>query len=194
MRRLVWLSFFSLWPVVASAGDITSAYTYFDVAASCQQLAAADADTPGGRWECPGHDGAPFLVADGDDRSFVGFGERPEESCSYRRTFQAFNTALSPIEWRLRDGKPFAVIERWRVASDEQGGTVTWLVVTALKGDESCPIHYVAGSFPKANEEARRAADAFADGFDCSTETPSVSSRVGPPGIDMTPCGDPAGQ
>lgn len=189
MRRLVWLSFFSLWPVAASAGDITSAYTYFDLSASCRQLPAADEDIPGGSWTCPGYDGASVLISDGDDRSFVGFGGRPEDTCSHRRTFQPFNTALSPIEWRLRDGKPFAVIERWRVTTNDQGGTMTWLVVTALKGDESCPVHYVAGSFPKANEQARRAADELVNGFDCARDAPGFQSTVGPPAIELSACG-----
>lgn len=190
MRRMLWLSFFSLWPLAASAGDITSAYSYFDLSASCRQLPGAEEDSPGASWSCPGYDGSSVLVSEGDDRSFISFGERPEQTCSYRRTFNRFNTALSPIEWRLMNGKPFAVIERWRVTSDEEGGTVTWLVVTALKGDAACPVHYVAGSFPKANEEARRAADELAEAFDCAKDSPSFSSKVGPPGIDLTPCGE----
>ena len=189
MRRVLWLSFFSLWPLAASAGEITSAYTYFDLTESCRQLPAGDADSSGGSWACPGFKGATVLVSEGDDRNFVGFGPKPEETCAYRRTFNRFNTALAPVEWRLRNGKPFAVIERWRVTSDEQDGTMTWLVVTALKGDEACPVQYVAGSFPKANEQARRAADELVDAFDCERDTPSFDSTVGPPGIELSPCG-----
>jgi hypothetical protein len=175
--------------MAASAGDITSAYTYFDLATSCRQLPAPDEDIPDGSWSCPGFKGTPFLVSEGDDRSLVGFGERPDETCSYRRTFQRFNTALSPVEWRLRDGKPFAVIERWRVTTDDEGATATWLVVTALQGDQACPVHYVAGSFPKANEQARRAADELVPDFNCESDTPTFDSTVGPPGIELSPCG-----
>lgn len=124
----------------------------------------------------------------------MGFGEKPDQSCAYKRSFNRFNTALSPVEWRLRDGKPFAVIERWRVTTDDEGGTATWLVVSALKPGEACPVHYVAGSFPKANDEARRAADEMADGFDCARDSATFSSKAGPPGIDLTPCGDLASE
>ncbi len=129
-----------------------------------------------------------MLAAVSDDRSFLGFGRKPAESCAYAKTFARFNTALSPVEWRLRNGKPFATIQRWRVSTDDEGGSVTWLVVTALKGGEACHVHSVAGSNPEANVQARRAADELVPDFDCESDVPTIDSRVGTEGIDVIAC------
>ena len=143
-----------------------------------------------GSWKCAGFGGNDIVVSLDDERSYVGFGPRPTETCAFRKTFGRFNTALSPVEWRLKDGKPFAAIERWRVVKDEEGNTVTWLVVTALKGEEACPVHYVAGSYPEANAQARRAADALVAGFDCARDVPTFDSRVGTDGIAFVNCAE----
>ena len=92
----------------------------------------------------------------------------------------------------MKGGKPIAAIERWRVTTDDEGGSVTWLVVSALRPNESCHVHFVAGSYPNANEAARRAADDLAEDFDCETDVPTVDSKVGPPPINMDACKDVA--
>ena len=52
--------------------------------------------------------------------------------------------------------------------------------ISAIKPDESCHVHYVAGSYPDANRHAREAADSLAEEFDCDTDVPTVDSKVGP--------------
>ena len=132
--------------------------------------------------------GYDIAIAVDDERNQVGFGRRPTHSCAFRKTFGRFNTALSPVEWRLKDGRPIAAIQRWRVVTDDDGNSVTWLVVTALKGSDACHIHYVAGSYPNANAAARQAADDIADDFDCTFDAPTIDSKIGEPGIDMEAC------
>jgi len=129
-----------------------------------------------------------MLVSISDDRSFVGFGRYPARSCAYAKTFFGLNTALSPVEWRLKRGRPIAAIQRWRVVTDENGNTATWLVVTAIKGSDACPVHYIAGSYPNANELARSYADDIAEDFDCEFDVPTVDSKVGPPGVEFVSC------
>ena len=193
MRKRLWLSFFCLWPTIAHGEDISSDYSYFDLEKTCREMAGEPDVENSSRWSCPGYKGEySILHAVGDDRSFVGFGENAQESCAFRKTFTAFNEALSPVEWRLRKGEPFAVIERWRVSTDDAGGTATWLVVTKLDGQEACPVHYVEGAFPKANEEARRAADDRVRAFDCATSIPTVSTTNKPPPIMLEACATPA--
>lgn len=172
----------------AAAGDVTSAYTKFDLGRSCRQVEKGDAFVYAGTWSCPGAPGPDIVVASADDREFVGFGKNGAKTCAFLKTFNGFNSALSPVEWRIRNGKPFAAIERWRVVVDENGNTATWLVVTALHGKEACPVHYVAGSYPDANAQARRAADDLAEGFDCENDAPTVDSKVGPPDINLVAC------
>lgn len=190
MRTRLWLSSFCLWPIAALAAENTSVYTPFDLERTCLRIAQGDGMAFAGSWKCAGFGGNDIVVSVDDDRSFVGFGPKPKDSCAYRKTFSRFNEALSPVEWRLKDGKPVAVIERWRVVKDEEGNTVTWLVVTALRGDEACPVHYVAGSYPDANAQARRAADALVPGFVCDSDTPTVDSTVGADGIAFVTCAE----
>ncbi|MBL8893254.1 MAG: hypothetical protein JNJ53_01560 [Rhizobiales bacterium] len=187
MRRTAALFIF-LWGVMpAMAGEPSSAYTPFDLA-KCTQVAAPDEYVFEGSWSCPGYDGIDIFQSGADARSYVAFGKNPAEHCSAKKTFNPFNTALSPIEWRLVDGKPFAAIERWSIADDQGGQAGTWLVVTALRGEDSCPVHYVAGSYPDANAQARRAADDLARDFDCENDVPTVDSKIGPPPIAMVSC------
>ena len=190
MRKAVWLSSFWLWPLAAAAGENTSVYTPFDLEKTCIQVERGDGMTFAGSWKCAGFKGNDIVVSVDDERSYVGLGPNPKESCAYAKTFSRFNTALSPVEWRLRDGKPVAAIERWRVVTDDAGNTMTWLVVTALKGKDACPVHYVAGSYPNANEQARAAADDLAADFDCAEDTPTVASKVGAEGIAFISCAE----
>ena len=190
MRKALWLSSFCLWPLAALAAETTSVYTPFDLEKTCIQVEKGDGMTFAGTWKCAGFKGNDIVVSVDDDRSFVGLGPAAKASCSYAKTFSRFNTALSPVEWRLKDGKPVAAIERWRVVTDDNGNTVTWLVVTALKGKEACPYHYIAGSYPNANELARFYADGIEADYDCEHDTPTVDSTVGTDGITFVTCAE----
>jgi hypothetical protein len=187
MRRAAALLVLLLGVTPTWAGEPSSAYTPFDLA-KCTQVAAPDEYVFEGSWICPGYDGVDIFQSGADARSYAAFGEKADRHCSAKKTFNPFNTALSPIEWRLEGGKPFAAIERWSIADDQGGQAGTWLVVTALRGDESCPVHYVAGSYPDANSQARWAADNLVRDFDCETDVPTVDSKIGTPPIAMVSC------
>ncbi len=188
MRMLLWLSALCLCPTAALADEISSAYTKFDLERSCEVIEKGDEYVYAGTWRCTGEAGLDIVIASGDDRDYVGFGAKAAQTCSFKKTFNRFNTALSPVEWRIRNGKPFAAIQRFRVVTDDEGGNMTWLVVTALKGEEACPVSYVAGSYPDANAVARTMADGEAPNFDCATDVPTVNSTVGEPGITLAAC------
>jgi len=177
----------------ALAEEFSSAYTPFDLA-KCSQIQPPDAYVFEGSWACPGYQGFDIYQSGADARSYAAFGKNAAQHCAAKKTFNPFNTALSPIEWRLADGKPFAAIERWSIADDQGGQAGTWLVVSALRDGQSCHVHYVAGSYPNANEQARRAADDLARDFDCENDVPTVDSKIGPPPIAMTSCRELAKQ
>jgi hypothetical protein len=189
MRKLLWLLVLGGWPATAVAAEFTSEYTRFALD-SCRLIEKGDEYVYAGTWACAGYKGIDIVVASSDDRSYVGFGANGTSQCAFRKTFSPFNTALSPIEWRLKDGQPIAAIERWNVGDEMDLKARSWLVVTALRKDQSCHVHYVAGSYPKANEAARRAADTLAEGFNCETDVPTVDSTIGPPGIAVMSCND----
>ena len=193
MGKLVALFIFCLWPVVVMAGEATSSMTKFDLA-HCKIIEPADQYVYAGTWACKGYGGVDIIQSSIDDRSYAAYGQDGIKHCAFRKTFGPFNTALSPVEWRIKNKKPFAAIERWSVANGENGSSITWLVVTALRKGESCPVHYVSGSYPDANKAARRAADTLAPGFDCANDVPTFDSSIGPPPIDLVSCTELAAQ
>lgn len=177
-------------PAAAAAEEASSAVTPFDLEKTCQQIEKGDGLISAGTWSCPGGAGQDILVTLWDEHSYVGFGPGAGETCAYARTFRDANTALSPVEWRLAGGKPFAAIQGWRVTSEQAGGSSSWLVVTALKGQESCPVHYVEGASPEAMAEARRAADALAPNFDCDHDVPTLAPGADADAIDLISCAE----
>lgn len=189
MKRALVLSVFCLWPASAFAAEYSSVYTKFDLE-TCKVIEKGDEYVYAGTWACKGYKDIDVIQASSDDRTYAAFGKNGKDHCAFKKTFNGFNTALSPIEWRLKDGEPFAAIERWSVVADADGHSITWLVVNALRKDNSCHVHYVAGSYPNANEQARRAADDLAEDFNCETDAPTVDSKVGAPDINMAACKD----
>ena len=193
MKRSLVLSIFCLVPIAAEAAEYSSVYTKFDLD-TCKVVEKGDEYVYAGTWVCKGYNGIDIIQASSVDRSYVAFGKTGNTHCAFKKTFSRFNTALSPVEWRLKDGKPIAAIERWSVVTDDEGHAVTWLVVNALRPNESCQVHYVAGSYPNANDQARRAADDLAEDFNCDSDAPTIDSKVGEPGIDLSACKDLASE
>jgi hypothetical protein len=170
----------------AHAGEVTSAYTGFDLD-KCRQTEPPDDTVFEGTWTCKGYGGFDIVYSGEDARSYVAFGKKVADYCAGAKTFYAFNTALSPVEWRLEDGKPFATIERWSLTDGEDTKS-TWLVVTALSEDDSCHAAYISGAYPNANEAARKAADDWVRGFNCADDVPKMLPETGDPPIDLKAC------
>lgn len=190
MRTLLALSVLCLTALPAAAGDVASSrYVGFDLA-KCRQTEKPDGYVFEGAWRCKGLAGYDMFFGGADARSFAGFGKSAANNCAYLKTFNGFNSMLSPVEFRLKGNQPIAAIERWSVVADPEKPeqTITWLVVNKLKNGTSCQMHYVAGSFPDANERAREVADSKVFDFDCETATPGYDSAIGPPDITMEPC------
>lgn len=96
-----------------------------------------------------------------------------------------FNTINDTLEWRLRDGVPFATVLRWFPSLDEASGvgrgTGSVLIVTQLMaGGGTCHVAQIdAMANADANLMAREAAERLAGHFDCKNP-PAV---LGKPGI-----------
>jgi hypothetical protein len=183
MRLLLTLAFLACEVLAVAAGEITSAYTPFDLE-KCRQTEPPDDNVFEGAWTCRGYGGLDIVYSGEDARSYVAFGKKVENHCAQFKTFYSFNTALSPIEWQIEDGKAFAAIERWSL-TDGEGKESSWLVVTALADDDSCHAAYVSGAFPDANARARKTADEIARQFNCSDDMPKVVSASGEPPIEL---------
>jgi hypothetical protein len=155
-------------PSVAFAAN-TSVYTKFDIA-KCPKLDVSNADEGGGgSWLCSGYGNLKIYFAESDLRQFVAFGKSPKKTCAAEQTFSGFNSVNTTIEWRLKNGKPIAAIQRWRVSYDPEDSSKikTWLVVTRIEPSNSCHMAAVEGSVANANIKAREIADQLAEKFEC---------------------------
>ena len=180
MKWLVIPIALGLAPLDAAAQDITTLYSDLDLT-KCQKLALFEDEGEGGEWSCPGIAGYDVRVWEGDLRSYVGFGKQAPAQCASAQTFGAFNSLGPRVEWRMKNGKPFATILRWFTQSDSSGTMEkqNWLVVTKLDDKDACHIAYVDTRYAEANEVARQRADERAAGFDCRKDMPEIFSSRG---------------
>ena len=106
--------------------------------------------------------------------------------------FAPFNSTAHTVEWRAVDGKPFAIIQRWLIADNndpDKAGSPTskpMLAVTRLPPGPVCHVAYIDGQANRnANELARQAADEFARDFKCGKDEVKV---IGEKGAAVEPC------
>ena len=191
MRKSVPLIALCLAAVAASAGEITSAYTKYNLD-KCKRLSSS-AEESFGSYSCKGYGGFEIYFAEGDLRTFMAYGANGFEHCSAQQTFGHFNSITPTVEWRLEDGKPYAAIQRWIVSDlDDASKTTSWLGVTKIEKGNSCRVAIVEGSLPQANDKARKAVDTLARGFNCQTDTVLVISAAQMQADELmsgTPCG-----
>jgi hypothetical protein len=138
---------------------------------------------------CPGKAGLKVLINEGDLRETVSVGRNrmaaANEPAAQAR-FGPFNSTAATVEWRSVDGKPFAIIQRWQIADnddvdrDRRPTAKPMLVVTRLPPGAVCHVAYIdVTANPDANELARKAADKDARGFKCGTDAVKVIGASG---------------
>jgi hypothetical protein len=173
----------------AYASDVKSVYTQIDLK-KCKQTQKPDGQVFEGAWACKGMAGYDVFLTAADSRDMVSFGKAEANNCSGQKTFGSFNSAGATVEWRVKAGKPIAAILRWTVSidPDDPKKQATWIVLNKLDKGTACQMHYVAGSFPNANDAARKAADEKAGGFNCENDTPTFDSKIGAPNINLESC------
>ena len=138
---------------------------------------------------CPGKSGLVVVVSEDDLRQTVSVG--PDHVAAAKEPaaetwFAPFNSTGQTVEWRAVDGKPFAIIQRWLIADNndlDKAGTPTskpMLAVTRLPPGPVCHVAYVDGQANRnANELARQAADEFARDFKCGKDEVKVVGEKG---------------
>jgi hypothetical protein len=130
---------------------------------------------------CPGRAGYVLRIFDGDLRQTVSVGRTVAAAAKEKaaeQSFGPFNSAGATVEWRSRGGKPFAIIQRWRLQDtegklDAKGDLpdVQLLVVTRTPPGAVCHVAYIdVAANPDANALARQVADERAAGFDCKND------------------------
>jgi hypothetical protein len=138
---------------------------------------------------CPGKSGLVVLISEDDLRQTVSVG--PNRAAAAKEPaaeagFAPFNSTAPTVEWRAVDGNPFAIIQRWRIADNndlDKAGTPAskpMLAVTRLPPGPVCHVAYIDGQANRnANELARQAADEFARDFKCGKDEVKVVGEKG---------------
>ena len=173
MRNTILLSFVLCVtiPGVAGAQQWRSVYTDTDFS-NCTTLAVE----PGQSAElaCPGYNGYPLLIRDGDLRMFISYGFDTRDEIAARQTFPNFNTIGETLEWLITDHpdlgeQPVASILRYHLDRSEGFIPDTQvLVVTRIEPGNTCHVAYIdALANRNANELARQAAADLVPGWDC---------------------------
>ncbi len=152
----------------ASRADVRGAYTQIE---NYETLRDAEVEAGTTEQRCPGYGGVALFVSEGDLRTDVDAGV-PNGSWD---TPAGFNSVGITVEWRLRDGQPFAAIVRYEV--EGAGGTAAErrsdlaVITVGREGAPGCLVDYVpADAQPDQNTAARRLADRDAEGYDCDAD------------------------
>lgn len=157
---------------------------------ACRVARPGGAPEDSGEWLCPGQDGLVVVVSEMDLRQSVSVGRNYKDANAQpaaKTSFGPFNSTTDTVEWRLDGaGKPFAIIQRWHLADNDdlgKGGrpnTKQMLVVTRLPPGAVCHVAYVdVAANRNANEVARQAADELARGFACGKDKPKPFGSPG---------------
>ena len=156
-------------PTAAQPGRVTSVYTNLDVS-RCTRTAHVE-EGSGTIWRCRGHAGIPLIVMSGDDRYDIDAGEDNGEWEAPGR----FSTPGPRIEWRLRGGRPFAIIYRLRLSGDDlPAASVLAVESIGRPGHAGCLVAMIDGALRNANALARARADARAAAFRCGEDEHEV--------------------
>lgn len=163
-----------------------SAYTKLNLKRDCSFHSEYEA---GGSAVCNGYKGFPVHFAEGDLRQMVRFGHLSKTDGQWE-SFGQFNYVNETIEWRLKNGSPFATILRWFIENSDSDGSSNKanlgqvLVISKVAtpaNPSSCVVGYVDALANKnANLLAREVADTMTDGFVCRRDTPQYHGKVGP--------------
>lgn len=133
---------------------ITSAYTDLNLD-RCKQLERGE-EGDWAVWRCPGIAGVSIYIESGDGRYDIDAGTRDKDDL----WSGPFDDIPKRVEWRLKSGKPFALIYRLTIATPEHPRTSRLLVEKVGRGSTpGCRTADIPGATPDANIVARQAAD-----------------------------------
>lgn len=150
----------------ASASDSSAAIrsVYTSLAEADCRLVEQDEETGDTTSRCPGTAGYRLLVHDWDARitvDVVAPGGRTHP-LRYSGVITSNFSSLGPrAEWRMRDGKPVALIVRLNAFEDPEvtNRATSYLAVAKITDRETCVTDRIPPTAPNANEAARQAAD-----------------------------------
>jgi len=132
----------------------------------CRTIKSHEAGDDGFEARCRGAAGYTLLLSEGDLRQNITVitPQRKEYSLELWNVVSSGFSSVGPkVEWRIatQDKKPVALILRYNANEDatQPNKLLSYLVVTKITPTEICVTDKISPG-PKANEDARRAADA----------------------------------
>jgi hypothetical protein len=145
----------------ADTGAISSVYTSL-AAADCR-VTATDEESESSSSRCPGVAGYELNVHEGDLRMSIDVitPDGREHPLNYWSVISSGFSSLGPrAEWRMRGGRPIALIVRMNASEDPEDSSriTSYLAVAKITPSAICVTDRVPPS-ADANEAARRAAD-----------------------------------
>jgi hypothetical protein len=157
----------------ADTGQISSVYTSL-AQADCR-VTEVDEESESSVSRCPGAAGYALEALEGDLRQSIDVitPDGKEHELNYWSVITGGFSTLGPrAEWRMRGGRPIALIVRVNASEDPEDATrlTSYLAVAKLTPAEICVTDRIPPS-PTANEAARAAADASA-GRPCLKSAP----------------------
>src|SRR6185369_6948909 len=149
--------------VTASAQSNRSVYTSLGEK-QCRTVKSTEAGDDGFEARCPGTGGYKLILSEGDLRQnlTVITPKGAEHSLDLWSTVSSGFSSVGPkVEWRLANAKPVALILRYNTSEDAEAPNknTSYLAVAKITATEICVTDKISPG-PKANEDARRAADA----------------------------------
>jgi hypothetical protein len=182
--------FAAAFALISPAGAQTFSSSYTSSAEKDCRTIGKPGDLNGSTTQvCPGKSGLVVVVSEDDLRQTVSVGPNrmaASKEPAAETWFAPFNSTAPTVEWRAVDGKPFAIIQRWLIADNndlDKAGTPTskpMLAVTRLPPGPVCHVAYIDGQANRdANELARQAADEFARDFKCGKDEVKVVGEKG---------------
>ncbi|MDE5452220.1 hypothetical protein GWE18_04920 [Bradyrhizobium sp. CSA112] len=175
--------------LISSANAQTFSSSYTSTAPKDCRTIDKPGDNGSATQVCPGKSGLVVLISEDDLRETVSVG--PNRAAAAKEPaaeawFAPFNSTAHTVEWRAADGRPFAIIQRWLIADnndlDKTGSPITkpMLAVTRLPPGPVCHVAYIDGQANRnPNELARQAADEFARDFNCGKDEVKVIGEKG---------------
>jgi hypothetical protein len=162
----------------AQAGEIDSRYSS-TAPKDCRVSSAGSGLDDSTIRVCPGPQRLVVLISEDDLRETVSVGRSAAAAArepAAKLWFGPFNSTTPRVEWRADGGKPFAMIQRWHIADNDDPGkdgrprSKALLVVTRLPPGAVCHVAYIdVAANPDPNQLARDAADREARDFKCGT-------------------------
>jgi hypothetical protein len=136
-------------------------------------------------WQCAGVGGYVVRITEDDLRHNVSVGrtfKEAEDAAVAKHQFPGFNAIGDTLEWRLFQGRPFAIIHRWTLfdAGDPARKPVPYSMMVVTRLNPTCHAAYIdvrANAPANANTLARQAADTHGTIFDCNNKPIVVGKR-----------------